>query len=1130
VKLNVLAALAAAVAGMWIPALAEPAPALIWEIGVRDNSFSEFALAPKKYGEFKQDGLFVVGQSDTRKDWPYVQPGPLDGWAGGRPHRFAILFDIEKIVPGALTLKIDLVDTQSGAPPQLDIKINGHSFACSLPAGSGDATINGDPRGGKEYLLDVPVPAEWLATGTNEISIESKAGSWMLYDWIGFEAPAGTETGAVTSAYGAQAPVQTPALVRRDGKLFSVMQMDVFYAGDGPKEVSVKVGDLELQPVTLESGKRAIDVFGPASSIDQIVTVQLLVDGGVAASHEVVVKPVRKWEVYLLPHSHVDIGYTHVQTDIERRQAEHIRNAVKISRATENYPEGAQFKWNTEVQWPIEKFLQRAGKEEVADFVEAVRKGWIGVDALYANQLTALSRPEELARLVWHAQTLRDRFGFEIDSAMITDVPGYTWGIIPVLAQSGVKYWSIGPNYGHRIGYTLAEWGDRPFYWVSPSGREKVLVWVATSGYSAFHAGPMRDGEKVFAFLDLLEKKGFPYDIAYMRYSIGGDNGPPDPELGDVVKTWNETYAYPKLRIATTHELFRALETRYGDRIPAASGDFTPYWEDGAGSSARETGLARDAAERITQAEALWAMNRCETGCPRTQFDQAWNNVILYNEHTWGAYNSISEPDAEFVKKQWAIKQAFAVDASRASRALLCMAVCGMAPASCAGCCGGGAPPELPKVEAVLVQNTNSWLRTGLVTIPADWPRAGDWVVDDGGATVFSQRLLNGDLAFMANDVPAFGSRKHYVHSGETNQAGSAQVAGNTLTNGVLTVVVNTTTGSIESITGNASGRQIVNPEKGVNQYWYVPGRNPEEAVTNSGARITVKETGPLVASLVVESAVPGCRKLTREIRLVSGLDRVDIINVVDKEPVRTKESVHFGFAFSVPEGVMRMDTPWAVVRPECDQLPGSCKNYYTVQRWVDVSNQDYGVTWSPIDAPLVEVGKIRVDGPFVKTIEPSQTLYSYVMNNYWETNYKADQEGPTVFRYSIWPHGRFDSAAAARFGVETSQPLVAAPALPTGPVAPPLLEIEPAGVIATGLKISQDGNDFIVRLFGASGKPESVRLTWRGKGQPQMWLSDLSEKPGEKIDGTVDIPAWGMVTVRVDGKGQRVGTKDGGP
>ena len=91
---------------------------------------------------------------------------------------------------------------------------------------------------------------------------------------------------------------------------------------------------------------------------------------------------------------------------------------------------------------------------------------------------------------------------------------------------------------------------------------------------------------------------------------------------------------------------------------------------------------------------------------------------------------------------------------------------------------------------------------------------------------------------------------------------------------------------------------------------------------------------------------------------MVDGLDHVDIINVLDKKAVRREEAVHLGYAFNVPGGTMRMDIPWAVMRPEVDQLPGA-RNYFTVGRWVDVSNKQYGVTWATLDAPFVEVAAI---------------------------------------------------------------------------------------------------------------------------------------------------------------------------
>ena len=261
-----------------------------------------------------------------------------------------------------------------------------------------------------------------------------------------------------------------------------------------------------------------------------------------------------------------------------------------------------------------------------------------------------------------------------------------------------------------------------------------------------------------------------------------------------------------------------------------------------------------------------------------------------------------------------------------------------------------------------------------------------------------------------------------------------------------------------------------------------------KEAQQAGPAKITVKESGPLVASLLVESDAPGCVKLSREIRVVDGLDRVDIVNVLDKKAVREKEGVHLGFAFNVPDGVMRMDIPWAVVRPEIDQIPGACKNWFSVGRWVDVSNQEYGVTWATLDAPLVEVGGITADkigsaaaipAMWLDKLEPSQTLYSWVMNNHWYTNYKADQDGPTTFRYSLLPHKQYDPVAAQRFGIECSQPLVAAPARGTAPSGRPFLELDTPDVIVASIKPSEDRKAWIVRLFGAGGKTATATLRW---------------------------------------------------
>ena len=69
---------------------------LLWQIGKPDNNTAELALGPKDYAKFTEDPLFVVGRSDAKQDWPYVQPGPGDAWAEGRPHDFSIVFTLKQ--------------------------------------------------------------------------------------------------------------------------------------------------------------------------------------------------------------------------------------------------------------------------------------------------------------------------------------------------------------------------------------------------------------------------------------------------------------------------------------------------------------------------------------------------------------------------------------------------------------------------------------------------------------------------------------------------------------------------------------------------------------------------------------------------------------------------------------------------------------------------------------------------------------------------------------------------------------------------------------------------------------------------------------------------------------------------
>jgi hypothetical protein len=878
-------------------------------------------------------------------------------------------------------------------------------------------------------------------------------------------------------------------------------------------------------PLRLEFGTQEMELLVPAVASETVTAIGLEVAGVRVTQTEAPRQPMRPLTVYVLPHSHTDIGYTEIQTDIEDKQVQNLLAGMEIARRTADYPAGARFVWNVEVLWAADLFLQRLDDGARQQFFEAVKAGQVALNGMYLNELTGLCRPEELLRLFRMATQLGEQTGVPIESAMISDVPGYTWGTVSAMAHGGVRYFSVAPNYFDRIGDILVQWENKPFYWVGPDGHSRVLVWIPFWGYAMSHRYHEMSPKLVEDFCEGLAKRDYPYEIAYVRWAGIGDNAVPDPDICDFIRDWNEKYLSPKFIISSTTEAFRAFEQRHGAELPSVAGDWTPYWEDGTGSSALETAMNRASSDRLAQAETVWAVAN-PGSYPADAFEDAWREVLLYSEHTWGAWCSVSEPFRRETREQWAIKQSYAVAADRQSRDLLSRSLAQF--------------KGTPVPDAIDLVNTTSWTRSEIVRLPKFLTEDKDRVVEANGGPVPSQRLRNGELVMWAKDVPSLAARRYILHKDTPHMEGAAvavNAESGTLDNGIIRLRMDQQTGGIAELYLNGLEVNLVDNADGqtLNEYLYFLGENPSDVEPVANVRIQAGESGPLVASLLIESDAPGCRQLVREIRLLAGQDAVEIINMVDKDRLvarkwryhdkRGKESLNFGFPFAVPDGQVRLDVPFGVIRPDADQIPSACKNWFTVGRWADVSNDQFGVTWVTLDAPLVQVGGLTANllnsqtnpDAWRKEVGPTQKIYSWAMNNHWGTNYRAYQEGPHVFRFLLRPHRGYDPAAAARLAIAAGQPLLPMAARGEQPPTIPPVQIPGDDVLLTGLKPGDDGRALILRLWGAAGTDAQVDIIRQGAAQPTLWQSDLSEQPVQKLTGPVTVPAWGLVTVRAE-------------
>ncbi|MCD0468689.1 glycoside hydrolase [Flavobacterium sp. JAS] len=848
--------------------------------------------------------------------------------------------------------------------------------------------------------------------------------------------------------------------------------------------VKVKINGKQEYSYIAKDGMNSFDVPIAAVNKEEKIKVEASVNNKIFVDDYFVVKPVVYRELHLLHHSHTDIGYSDLQPEILKIHNKNIDDALAMIEKTKSYPEEAKFKWNIESIWAVENYLKVASPTQKEKFVVAVKNGDIFLSALYVNMLTGMSQAEEMFHYTDYAAKLRKEFGFKINSAMISDVPGFAWSTVTALSKGGVKYFSIGSNFmgldhpyrGDRAGHFLKNWGDKPVWWTSPSGEEKILFWAGAKGYSSWHgmqAGNIyeRGPKKIADYLNELTENNYPYDMVQWRFNIVADNGPIEPNSSDFVKNWNEKYASPKLILNTTEKMFEAFEKKYGDKIPTVKGDLTPYWEDGALSTAKEEGQNRVNSLRLQQLTTLYTMlNPKEYN--EQNFYEAWRNIIMFHEHTWGAHNSITAPDAPFVTEQWRIKRQFMLDADTQINALEKDLFEKMSNS---------------QSKKIAVFNTSSWKRTGLVTFQTNLE--GKSIKDASGNILPLQKLSNGKYAFIAKEVPAFGTAIYEITNKVAPVLTSKFVLGeNSLSNGKIEFSWDKNNGSITNLKAISDFNYAGDFKKqGLNSYWYVPGLNPEEVQTNGNVGVKIIEKGPVMTTVSITSDAPGANKLERILSLYNGSDEVLIQNVLDKKAIRTKEGVHFGYPFSAQFTKTTLDAGYGSMEFLKDQLAGSNMDYLYGRRWVDVSAGDKGIQWMLLESPLVEPNSLIDERKEVvpnhkewkKSEKPTATWFSYAMNNYWHTNYKADQEGIVNFKYALRPHARVNDVDMEKAAAEFTQPLIGMTINEDVKLPSNLFELTNSKIVVTSLTPNEDGT-ILMRLFNPEKSVEQTKFIWK--------------------------------------------------
>ncbi|MFZ0594081.1 MAG: polysaccharide lyase family protein [Bryobacteraceae bacterium] len=1110
----------------------------IWQIGKFDESPVEFARG------MADSVVFRVGTSQPGRDWPGSQQ---------TGHTYRILFPLDSAA-GSYVLKVATLIDQPRVPA-LRLNVNGHSGTFYLHAklsySRSDFSYAFDPHE-SQSVVNMDIPASLLKKGDNELSIEciddpptpkgQKEIGGISYDALALlegQSTPGARTGEVTAG------VEPTIFYHTNGAgLTEVVDAFIHFVHPWPAGTA----DLEIRDKHYtarlsggEFGEERVSFDLP--EWNGTMEGKLRVSTNSKHSIDVSLAPTRKWTIFVVPHTHLDVGYTDYQGKVAETQARVLSQADTLIR------EHPDFRFSMDGSWNLQQLLDTRPDAKRREILDLIHQGKMAMPAQYCNLLTGYASLETLYRSLYESKELADRFGLPFEYANITDVPTYSGSYPSVLASSGVKYWVAASNNDRAPVFFYDHWNEKsPFWWEGPDGK-KVLFWYSRhymQVQTLFGLPPQLEAvrESLPIYLQAYSKPDYKPDVALI-YGTQVENTDLFPSTATFVDDWNKTYSFPKLKYATFPDFFHYVDEHYAKDLPTFKGDGGGYWEDGIGSDAYYAAEDRTNQNRALSAEILSTVTHsvdANLNPPKQELADIWRNIILFAEHTWLSYNSVTQPDHEESIRQLRVKDGRADQASLDIEDVMNRSLSQLADQI-----------HIP-ANTLVVFNSLNWQRDAVVeTDLLEHPKLVDLTTQKEVPLEIlyaKEKFLH--VRFLASDLPPVGYKCFRIeYAKEGGPAESLRSMDNIAENSFYRITVDPESGAVKSIYDKQLQREIVdsNSPYKFGQYLYVTGGDGDTQMINPfpalpPGRLTVHpsvhgkllgvERFPWGQSIQTTSSDVNTPAITTEILLFNNQKKIEFLYRVHKEYTTAKEGVYFAFPVGVSNPQFHFATQQDWIDPAQNLMKGGSLEWFNIQQWMAVGGPNLTVGIVPVDAPLASFGDIN-RGKWPGDFKPSSgTIFSYVMNNYWHTNYRAGQAGDFVFRYAITSGPQFDGRALSHLGIEEMRPVevndvvsqdkVGNPPRPLPPEGDTFLKIDGQDVALLTWKEAEDGNGTILRLLetGDHASEATVRFLHSNIASAQL-CSGVEENirtvPVENQTIRLSFQPFEVLTVRVAGR-----------
>jgi hypothetical protein len=853
-----------------------------------------------------------------------------------------------------------------------------------------------------------------------------------------------------------------PSVIKENGQSFQSLSAEITYLGV-PVNAQILVDGALYKEIELNTGIQSVEILYPEVTKEQKIEVQLKSDK-INFSNSIFLSPIRKWNINFVQHSHTDIGYTRTQMEILAEHLRYIDYALDYCDATDHYPESSKFRWTCEASWAVDEYLKSRPQQQIEKLKQRIKEGRIEVTGMYFN-FSELPDEQSLVASLEPIKTITEK-GIPVTSAMQNDVNGIGWCMNDYFKNMG--------THGHKA--LIAFDNPMAFWWVSPSGK-KMLAFRAEHymiGNTAFgvHLDDFKNFEtKLLRYLNELNEKGYEYDMVAIQHSgFLTDNSPPSIKASIMIKKWNEKYEWPKIKTSVVSDFFKEIEKKYGDDLIEIKAHWPDWWTDGIASGAREVAASRNAHVELIAGQGGLAMAKLlGAKMPdgiKDRIFEANKALLFYGEHTFGAAESINEPYGKSTMEQREIKESYAWEAYRRSK---------MINEEALGLLNGYISKE--KDPSLIVYNTLNWTRNGLVTLFIDHQQVplgkNIRLLDQEGNQYPAQiqKPWHGGSywSVWVKDIPSFGFKKFTIelvdpeeedHKAHANQSAhthadklnySEEDNNITIDNEWYSINIDKRKGAITQIYDKELRKVLVdenaNYKLGAFILEKLEGREQlQSTVLPNGSRFghltdfsrhlldsvwlsEIKE-GSIWNTIQFKgrtsTAYEGNDAYIFEINMFNTSKQIDFKYQLKKRPIISPESFYIAFPFQLKEGKIHLEVAGGTIEAGVDQIPGSANDWNTIQNFASIKNDKEQLILVSHEAPVMQFGNINTGRFEYKAVPESPHIYSWPMNNYWTTNFNADQRGMYTWGYNFTSVGNNTNKEATKFSWGNRVPFLA--------------------------------------------------------------------------------------------------------